>query len=256
MVLVLVVAGLVGAVASSWTDLKKVQQTFFNWTFLADSFPTVLKGFWVNVKLFMVAEALVLVWAMVIALVRSIPGPSCGAGPMAGHRLRRPLPGPARPRDDLPDRVRPAPVRAAGREQDVAVPAGRGGPDPRLRRLRGRGLPGRHRERPLEPDGRGTVAGAHPPPDDAVRRRSPGRAPGHPAPAQRLHRPAEGHRPRLGHRPAGGVQPGPHLLGQQVQPVADGRPGAVLRHHHHPDGPPDRLPAQAGPAAAGVARCG
>ncbi len=73
-VLVLVAAAFVGAVASSWTDLKKVQQTFFNWTFLTDSFPTVLKGFWVNVKLFMVAEALVLVWALVVALMRSLPG--------------------------------------------------------------------------------------------------------------------------------------------------------------------------------------
>ncbi len=74
LVLVLVAAALIGAVASSWSDLKKVQQTFFNWKFLTDSFPTVLKGFWVNVKLFMVAEALVLVWGMAVALVRSLPG--------------------------------------------------------------------------------------------------------------------------------------------------------------------------------------
>ena len=71
---VVVAVAIVGAIASSWSDLKKVQQTFFNWTFLADSFPTVLKGFWLNVRLFMVAEALVLVWALAVALVRSLPG--------------------------------------------------------------------------------------------------------------------------------------------------------------------------------------
>jgi len=73
-VVAVVVAATVAAVISSWSDLKKVQETFFNWTFLTDSFPTVIKGFWVNVKLFMVAEALVLVWALAVALVRSLPG--------------------------------------------------------------------------------------------------------------------------------------------------------------------------------------
>ena len=73
-VLAIVAVTVIGAVASSWSDLKKVQQTFFNWTFLKDSAPTVLKGFWLNVKLFVVAEALVLVWALAVALVRSLPG--------------------------------------------------------------------------------------------------------------------------------------------------------------------------------------
>jgi len=73
-VVAVVVAATVAAVISSWSDLKKVQETFFNWTFLTDSFPTVIKGFWVNVKLFMVAEALVLVWALAVALVRALPG--------------------------------------------------------------------------------------------------------------------------------------------------------------------------------------
>jgi polar amino acid transport system permease protein len=51
-----------------------VLHTFFNGTVLRQSAPDVLRGFWLNVRLFVLAEALVLPWAFLVALVRMMPG--------------------------------------------------------------------------------------------------------------------------------------------------------------------------------------
>jgi polar amino acid transport system permease protein len=37
----------------------------------------LIKGFWINIKLFVVSEILVLVWALVVAVVRQLPGRAC-----------------------------------------------------------------------------------------------------------------------------------------------------------------------------------
>jgi polar amino acid transport system permease protein len=55
--------------------LAQFGRTFLDRQILADSLPSILTGFWMNVKLFLVAEALVLVWGLVVALARSSPGP-------------------------------------------------------------------------------------------------------------------------------------------------------------------------------------
>jgi len=54
--------------------LRDIRDTFFAWEHLRDSFPSVRKGFWLNIKLFVVAEALVLVWGLVVVLARLAPG--------------------------------------------------------------------------------------------------------------------------------------------------------------------------------------
>ena len=41
----------------------------------ADSLPDIAAAFWVNVQLFLIAEILILVLALVIAVLRSLPGP-------------------------------------------------------------------------------------------------------------------------------------------------------------------------------------
>ena len=51
-----------------------VLQTFFNGRVLAQSFPDVLAGFWINVQMFLIAEVLVLPWAFFIAALRMMPG--------------------------------------------------------------------------------------------------------------------------------------------------------------------------------------
>jgi polar amino acid transport system permease protein len=51
-----------------------VGRTFFNLRFMVDSFWLVLRAFWVNVYICVVAEALVLVWGLVVAIARLLPG--------------------------------------------------------------------------------------------------------------------------------------------------------------------------------------
>ena len=53
-----------------------VQATFFDWDRIVDSMPSLLRGFLTNIRLFMIAEVLVLGLAMVVAVVRSLPGPA------------------------------------------------------------------------------------------------------------------------------------------------------------------------------------
>jgi polar amino acid transport system permease protein len=55
--------------------VNKLVDSFFSITGFQDSFGTVSSGFWLNVKLMLVAEGIVLVLALGIAVVRSLPGP-------------------------------------------------------------------------------------------------------------------------------------------------------------------------------------
>jgi polar amino acid transport system permease protein len=52
-----------------------VQETFFNPQQFADSFPGLLKAFWLNVRIFLVAEPLILVLSLVIAMTRTLRSP-------------------------------------------------------------------------------------------------------------------------------------------------------------------------------------
>ena len=61
-------------IVTQWDGLKNVQQTFFSGHMLVDSLPTVRTGFWINVQIFMIAEVLVLIWALLLAVFRSLPG--------------------------------------------------------------------------------------------------------------------------------------------------------------------------------------
>jgi polar amino acid transport system permease protein len=66
---VIVIGGLAALVLTS-PGWPTVRETFFSWSEFRHSFPEVLSGFWLDVKVFMVVEAVVLVIALVIALVR------------------------------------------------------------------------------------------------------------------------------------------------------------------------------------------
>jgi polar amino acid transport system permease protein len=52
-----------------------VRQAFFYGPEFRESFPDILEKFWTNVKLFLVAEVFILVWGLVLAVLRSLPGP-------------------------------------------------------------------------------------------------------------------------------------------------------------------------------------
>jgi polar amino acid transport system permease protein len=66
---VIVIGGLAALVLTS-PGWPTVRETFFSWSEFTNSFPEVLSGFWLDVKVFMVVEAAVLVIALVIALIR------------------------------------------------------------------------------------------------------------------------------------------------------------------------------------------
>jgi polar amino acid transport system permease protein len=72
---VVVLGGLAALIVSSpgWDEVKR---TFFSWSVFRASFPDVLSGFWLDVKLFMVVEIVVLVLGLVVALVRSGRAPA------------------------------------------------------------------------------------------------------------------------------------------------------------------------------------
>lgn len=66
---VVVLGLLVGAIVTSkgWPDVK---ETFFNWEVFKDSFPGVAKGFWLDIKMFVAVEVIVLILGLLVALAR------------------------------------------------------------------------------------------------------------------------------------------------------------------------------------------
>jgi polar amino acid transport system permease protein len=58
--------------APGWEAVRK---SFFNGAIFQASLPSIVGAFWVNVQLFLIAEVLVLVLGLVIAVLRSLPGP-------------------------------------------------------------------------------------------------------------------------------------------------------------------------------------
>jgi polar amino acid transport system permease protein len=72
---IVVVGGLV-ALAVTSPGWDSVRATFFDRQAFADAFPDVLKGFWLDVKLFVLVEIAVLILGMVVALVRTTRAPA------------------------------------------------------------------------------------------------------------------------------------------------------------------------------------
>jgi polar amino acid transport system permease protein len=58
--------------SKGWPEVKRV---FFNWDDISSSFPDIARAFVLNVKIFLVCEVFILVFALVIAVLRSLPGP-------------------------------------------------------------------------------------------------------------------------------------------------------------------------------------
>jgi polar amino acid transport system permease protein len=72
---VLVLGGLAALVVTS-PGWPAVQETFFSWKAIKSSFPDVLGGFWLDVKMFVIVEVVVLILGLVIALVRTSTSPA------------------------------------------------------------------------------------------------------------------------------------------------------------------------------------
>ncbi len=70
-----VVFGLIAFVVVNSAGWPRVQERFFNAEIFWDSLPKVISKFWVNVRLFLIAEILILVFGLLLAILRSLPGP-------------------------------------------------------------------------------------------------------------------------------------------------------------------------------------
>jgi polar amino acid transport system permease protein len=70
-----VVFGVLIYLVTSAPGWDAVKQDFFNWQEVKDGWRDVAHAFLLNIKMFMVAEPLILVFAMLLAVLRSLPGP-------------------------------------------------------------------------------------------------------------------------------------------------------------------------------------
>jgi polar amino acid transport system permease protein len=68
----LTVIAVVAVNSAGWGEFS---DKFLNWREFWESFPGVARAFLVNIELFLIAEVLVLILAMCVAVLRSLPGP-------------------------------------------------------------------------------------------------------------------------------------------------------------------------------------
>ena len=71
-----VVFGVVAVLVVTSPGWPQIKETFFNRTVFWESLPDILRRFWRNVFIFMTAEVLVLALALILAVLRSLPGPA------------------------------------------------------------------------------------------------------------------------------------------------------------------------------------
>jgi len=71
----LAVFGLLGVLVVNAPNWPAVQRSFLNGEQFTDALPAVVWAFRVNIQLFLIAEALTLVFGLFLAVLRSLPGP-------------------------------------------------------------------------------------------------------------------------------------------------------------------------------------
>ena len=72
----LVVLGGLAALILTSPGWPTVRETFFDWEVFKDSFPDVLRAFWLDVKVFLIVEVAVLAVGLLVALVRIARSPA------------------------------------------------------------------------------------------------------------------------------------------------------------------------------------
>ncbi len=70
-----VVFGFLAFVVVNAPGWPRVQQSFFSADQFAESLPDLVAALVINIQLFLIAETLILIFALVLAVVRSLPGP-------------------------------------------------------------------------------------------------------------------------------------------------------------------------------------
>ncbi len=71
----LIIAALIVVILASSPGWKTTHQTFFNWEYAKSSFPAVLSGMWLNIRMLLVAATGVAVFATLLAAARTLGGP-------------------------------------------------------------------------------------------------------------------------------------------------------------------------------------
>lgn len=72
---VVVVFGAAGYVITSAEQWPRIKFQFFNWNAITEAFPNVLRGFLVNMQVWIIALAAIAIWALMLAIFRSLHGP-------------------------------------------------------------------------------------------------------------------------------------------------------------------------------------
>lgn len=70
-----VVFGLIVWAIGSSSAWPRVSERFFSAKHFRESWPVVLEGFWIDLKMFAIAEVLILIFALLLAVLRSLKGP-------------------------------------------------------------------------------------------------------------------------------------------------------------------------------------
>jgi polar amino acid transport system permease protein len=70
--LFLVLVGFLIVNSPGWDEF---QSFFFDPEVFASSWPKIVRAFWINIQMFLVAEVFVLIFGLLLALMRSLPGP-------------------------------------------------------------------------------------------------------------------------------------------------------------------------------------
>jgi len=71
----LVFIGVLVVVATQSPGWEEFKAYFFDWDKYRESFPEIAEAFLINVKIFCIAEVIILVTALVLAVLRGLPGP-------------------------------------------------------------------------------------------------------------------------------------------------------------------------------------
>ena len=71
----LIIAALIVVILATSPGWNTTQQTFFNWEYAKSSFPAVLSGMWLNIRMLLVAATGVAVFATLLAAARTLGGP-------------------------------------------------------------------------------------------------------------------------------------------------------------------------------------
>ena len=69
-----IVAFLTLLIVTQRSGLSNLRETFFSGAKFGHNFSTIAGAFWLNIQVFVIAEVLVLLWALVLAVFRSLPG--------------------------------------------------------------------------------------------------------------------------------------------------------------------------------------